>query len=87
MTGRGGSVVSLERLCCNEICRHGVGFAESAIEQLPADIATELLVSAVKAQQYEVVACIVSVWPLNTLRYVWLSVSLSISESVKTCIA
>jgi len=63
-------VVSLQRQCCTQICRCSVAFMESAIRQLPVDMAPALLVAAIHTQQHPVVSCIVSNWPLPVLRYV-----------------
>jgi len=67
MSGR--SVISLQRQCCNQICRSGATVTEHAVHQLPLHMAPALLVAAVNAQQHDIASCIVSNWPLPTLRY------------------
>jgi len=63
------NVVSLQRQCCNQICQCGVAITEYAIHQLPVHMAPALLIAAIRAQKHAVASCIVSNWPLPTLRY------------------
>jgi len=62
-------VVTLQRQCCNQICRRGTAVTEYAIHQLPVHMAPALLVAAINAQQHDVASCVVSNWPLPVLWY------------------
>ena len=83
---RRSNVVSLQRQCCNQICQCGVAITECAIHQLPVHMAPALLIAAIRAQKRDVASCIVSNWPLPTLRYVCLGIIIIIIIIITTTI-